>query len=112
MTEVRGKPAAGSPQRQTRTAPADRASLQLEGNILAALEKSYFKGRKLVGLKIREVEGNNVQGFLKISNAKGERQLVDFKATSTPHGGLAALEVDGRKIPILGISPSKRAHHI
>ena len=80
----------------------------LEGRIRETLEKSYLKGRKLVGLKIRQVEGDKVQGFLKTSGAKGDRHLVDFRATSTPQGGLSALEVDGRRIAIAASPAAKR----
>ena len=61
---------------------------------------AYLKGRKLVGIKIRQVEGGKVEGFLKIGVGKGERLLVDFKATTSPQGGITALEVGGTTVPL------------
>jgi hypothetical protein len=68
---------------------------------------TYLKGRRLVRVQIRHIEGNNIEGFLKIGSGRSERLLVDFKAALTPEGGLSALEVDGRKI-VLAVGASKR----
>jgi hypothetical protein len=75
--------------------------------IRAGLENS-LEGWKLVGVKIRRVEGKNVEGFLKIDGGKGERLLVDFKATATPEGGLSSVEVGGKKIPLASGQATKR----
>ena len=61
---------------------------------------TYLKGRKLVRVRIRHVEGSKIEGFLKIEGGKAERLLLDFKATSTLHSGLSSLEVGGKKIPL------------
>jgi hypothetical protein len=82
-----------------RAAAADGEAL-LESSILRALERSYLRRRKLVELKIRQVDGSSIDGFLKLGGGKNERHLVDFKATSTPQGGISELEVDGRKIAV------------
>jgi len=70
----------------------------------------YLNGRKLVRVKIRQVEGSKIEGFLKIEGRKGERLLVDFKAVSAPHDGLLSLEVGGKKVSFDAGQPAKRAH--
>ena len=86
----------------------DRA-VSLAKNIKGALA-NYLGGRKLVRVKIRQVEGSKIEGFLKIEGRKGERLLVDFKAVSAPHGGLSSLVVGGKKVSLeLGIE-ARRAH--
>lgn len=69
----------------------------------------YLNGRRLVKVKIRLIEGSKVDGFLKIDGGKGERLLVDFKATATPQGRLSSLQVGGRRISLVG-DAAKRAH--
>ncbi len=69
------------------------------GSVRSAV-RSYLKvGEEIVEVKISQSEGNKVYGFVKVRN-RGEHQysLFDFKATSTPQGGLSFLEVNGRKI--------------
>ena len=78
-------------------------------SIRAALE-DYLNGRKLVRVKIRQAEGRSVEGFLKIEGGKGERLLVDFKATETSQGGLSSLEVGGRKVSLAPDAAAKRTH--
>jgi len=68
----------------------------------------YLGGRKLVRVKIRQVEGSKIEGFLKIEGRKGERFLVDFKAVSAPHGGLTSLQVGGKKLSL--DEAAKRTH--
>lgn len=82
----------------------------------AALAKSmsrilqgYLNGRRLVTVKIRLVEGKSVDGFLKITGEKGERLLVDFKATATPQGQVSSLQVGARNIPLEAGASSKRS---
>jgi len=70
--------------------------------------EDYLEGRRLVNVKIRQVEGMNIEGFLKIAGGKGERLLVDFRATATPQGGLSSLEVGGRKIAVDDGGPTRR----
>jgi len=107
MTPMRPKLAAGSAQQRTRAA-TDDDGVVLETRIRGALEKGYLRGRKLVGLKIRRVEGKSVEGFLKIDAGKDEHLLVDFRATSTEQGGLSYLEVGGRKISVAGGAATTR----
>ena len=70
----------------------------------------YLNGRKLLSVKIRQAEGKNIEGFLKIEGGKGERLLVDFTATATAEGGLSSLEVGGRKISIAAGLAARRTH--
>ncbi len=70
--------------------------------------EDYLNGRKLLNVKIRQAEGRNIDGFLKIEGSKGERLLVDFTATTTAEDGLASLEVGGRRI---SIAPGARRTH-
>jgi len=79
----------------------------LRRTIRTALEHS-LQGWKLVGVKIRRVEGKSIEGFLKIDEGKGERLLVDFKATATPEGGLSSVEVGGKKISLTAGHVTKR----
>ncbi len=67
---------------------------------IRATVEGRLKGRKLVSLKIRQVEGKKVDGILKIEGVKGELQMVDFKASTGPHGSLSYLEVGGRRISL------------
>ncbi len=108
MESMRAKPAAADAQQRARATAAEDRGTALEGKIRLALEKNYLKGKKLVGLKIRQVDGNSVEGFLKISGVKGERRLVDFRVTSSSQGALTALEVDGRKISLAVSGAAKR----
>jgi hypothetical protein len=62
---------------------------------------NYLKGRRLAQVQIRNVEGSKVEGFLWILGGEADRRLVDFKATSTPQGGLSSLEVGGKKISLI-----------
>jgi RNase P/RNase MRP subunit POP5 len=63
---------------------------------------------KLVGVKIRRVEGENIEGFLKIDEGKGERLMVDFKATATQDGALSSVEVGGKKIALASVHGARR----
>jgi hypothetical protein len=90
----------------TRAVTVDGQDAALTRSIRGVLE-SYLDGRKLVRVKVRQVEGKNVEGFLKIYGGKGERLLVDFRATSTPLGGLSSLEVGGKKIA-LALGPAAK----
>jgi hypothetical protein len=80
----------------------------LTRSIKAALG-TYLKGRKLVRVRVRQVEGSKSEGFLKIEGGKAERLLLDFKATSTSEGGLSSLEVGGKKIPLVAGAGKQRA---
>jgi len=70
----------------------------------------YLGGRKLLKVKIRQVEGRSVDGFLKIEGGRGERLLVDFNATTTKEGELSSLEVGGRKISLDAGPAARRTH--
>lgn len=85
---------------------AEDHDVALAKSVRVALE-GYLKGRKLVEVKTRQVEGRSVDGFLKIEGEKGERLLLDFKATTTRDGALSSLEVGGRKIS-LAVGPAAR----
>jgi hypothetical protein len=101
-------PEGGMQQHGPGAASQDRAAVFAKG-IKGALE-NYLKGRRLVRVQIRHVEGSKTEGFLKIEGGKAERLLVDFKATSTPQGGLSSLEVGGKKISLAVVgAPTKRA---
>jgi len=88
---------------------AEDHNVALAKSIRAALE-GYLKGRKLVEVKIRQVEGRSVDGFVKIEPEKGERLLVDFKASTTLEGALLSLEVGGRKISLDAALNTRRTH--
>lgn len=78
-------------------------SVEFEATLARSISRvlgDYLRGRRLVKVKIRLVEGNRIDGFLKIAGVKGERLLVDFEATAPPQGGLTSLKVDGRKVPL------------
>jgi len=101
--------------RAERTQPSAGAVAAQDHNV--ALAKSirgaldgYLKGRKLIEVKIRQVEGRSVDGFLKIEGGIGERLLVDFNATTTQEGELSSLEVGGRRIS-LDAGPGERRTH-
>lgn len=96
----------GSAQQRNQACPTDDAAAVLAKNIRGALE-NYLKGRRLVRVQIRHVEGSKTEGFLKIEGGRGERLLVDFRATSAPQGGLSALWVGGNKISLLAGAPTK-----
>lgn len=81
----------------------------LSRSIRDALEKNFLNGRRLVLVKIRHVEGSDMEGFLKIDGIHGEHLLVDFKATSTPKGRLASLEVGGERVSV-AVPVAKRWH--
>ena len=107
MATVAPKLHAQRTQPRARTGTPDDNEAALMRIIRAGLENS-LEGWKLVGVKIRRVEGKNVEGFLKIDGGKGERLLVDFKATATPEGGLSSVEVGGKKIPLASGQATKR----
>jgi hypothetical protein len=86
----------------------DRDALLIR-SIKAALG-TYLKGRKLVRVRVRQVEGSKAEGFLKIEGGKAERLLLDFKATSTSDGELSSLEVGGKKIVLASGAAIKRTH--
>jgi len=92
----------------TGTVAAEDRDAAITKGIRTALE-DYLSGRRLVMVKIRQAEGRNIEGFLKIEGGSGERSLVDFKATSSPEGALSALEVGGRKISFVPGPASRRA---
>ena len=109
MPGMRAKQASGRRQPNAQGAIADDRDAMVSRSIQAALEKNYLKGRRLVRVKIRQVEGNSIEGFLKIEGTEGERLLVDFRATSTLVGNLSSLEVGGQKVPgVSGPRPNKR----
>jgi hypothetical protein len=73
-----------------------------EASIARSIRRSleeYLGGRKLVEVKVRQVEGSSVDGFLKIEGRRGERLLVDFTAT-THEGALSSLQVGGKRISV------------
>ena len=88
---------------------ANDYSATLVGDIRRALS-SYFGGDlKVLKVKIRRVEEDRIDGFLKVRSAeKHENFLPDFQATSTSQGTLSSLEVDGKKIDI----PSSRSKRV
>ena len=71
---------------------------------------NYLKGRTLAQVQIRNVEGRKVEGFLRILGGEAERLLVDFKATSTPQGGISSLEVGGKKISLVVRATTRLKH--
>jgi hypothetical protein len=90
---------AGGTQPQGPAASRAGPDALLTKSLKGALE-NYLAGRKLVRVQIRHVDGSRTEGFLKIEGGKGERLLVDFKATTTPQGRLSFLEVGGKKISL------------
>ena len=107
MTSMAPKLRAERTQPGTGTIAAEGHDAALTKDIRTALE-DYLSGRKLVMVKIRQAEGRSIEGFLKIEGGRGERSLVDFKATSTPEGALSSLEVGGRKISFIPGPASRR----
>ncbi len=107
MVTMKPKLRAEGAQPRTGAVTADDHEAAIARSIRVALE-DYLDGRKLVVVKIRQVEGKNIEGFLKIDGGKGERLLVDFKATATPQGGLSSLEVGGRRIAVDDSATTKR----
>ncbi len=81
--------------------PTNEYCATLVGNIRRVLT-SYFGGeRKVLQVKIRRVEKDRVDGFLKVrSTEKHENFLFDFQATSTSRGEVSSLEVDGKKVAV------------
>jgi hypothetical protein len=69
----------------------------------------YLSGRRLVKVKIRQIEGRSVEGFLKIDGGRAERVLVDFTATTTREGALSSLEVGGKKVSLVSNPNEKHA---
>jgi hypothetical protein len=94
-------------QPRTGTVTPEDSEVSIARTIRGALE-GYLGGRRLVKIKIRQVEGRNVHGFLKIEGGRGERLLVDFKAVTTQEGSLSSLEVGGRKISLDLSTAAKR----
>lgn len=90
-------------------APTQDGAASLSKSIKGALA-TYLSGRKLVRVKIRQIEGSKIEGFLKIEGRKGERLLVDFKAVNAPHGGLSSLTVGGKKVSLELRPEPKRTH--
>ena len=88
-------------------APEDNEA-SLARSIRGSLE-GYLGGRRLIKVKIRQVEGSSVEGFLKIEGGRGERLLVDFEAT-THDGALSSLHVGGRKVSLV-VGPAERRTH-
>jgi hypothetical protein len=108
MSRMPGGPSERGSQRRTLGSSPDAHQVVLARGIREALE-SYLKGRRLVRMQVRRVEGDDIEGFLKVVGDKGENLLVDFRATSTPQGGLLSLEVGGMKI-VVDAATSRRAH--
>ena len=102
---MRDDPATGSEQ-QTGAATNDHVAL-LSRTIQVALQ-DYLHGRRLAQVKVRQIEGDKIEGFLKIEGNKGESLLVDFRVTSTPKGRLSSLEVDGQKVAVHAGAMTKR----
>ena len=107
MTTMAPKLRAERTQPGTGTLAAGDHDAALRKGIRTALEE-YLSGRKLVMIKVRQAEGRSIEGFLKIEGVRGERSLVDFKATSTPEGALSSLEVGGRKVSFVPGPASRR----
>ncbi len=109
MTSMAPKLRAERTQPGTGTvAPGDHEA-QIARRIRGALD-DYLGDRKLVRVKIRQLEGRSVDGFLKIEGRTGERLLVDFNAITTQQGQLSSLEVGGRRIS-LDAGPGERRTH-
>ena len=106
MTAVVAKLSVGRVPPRTAAATPDDHEAALVRSVRLALD-DYLVGRKLVAVKIRQLEGKNIYGFLKIEG-RGERRLVDFKATATPQGGLLSLQVGGKWISPVTDSATKR----
>jgi hypothetical protein len=68
---------------------------------------SSLKGKRIVSVKIRQLEGNNVEGILKLKTEKGELQMVDFKAVAQEQDSLSSLELGGRRISISHIPETR-----
>ena len=100
MTSMAPKLRAERTQPGTGTVAPEDNEAQIARRIRGALD-DYLGDRKLVKVKIRQVEGRSVDGFLKIEGRSGERLLVDFGATTTQEGALSSLEVGGRKISLV-----------
>jgi hypothetical protein len=109
MTSMVTKLRAERTQPGTGAVAGEDHEASLTRSLRVALE-DYLNGRKLVRVKIRQAEGRSVEGFLKIEGGKGERLLLDFKATEIPHGGLSSLEVGGKKVSIASDAPVRRTH--
>ena len=99
-------PARDTQQPSPPASPEDQANVLGKG-IRGALE-GFLNGRRLAKVQIRHVEGSKTEGFLKIEGGRGDRLLVDFRATSTPQGELSALWVGGNKISLIAGAPTKR----
>jgi hypothetical protein len=109
MTSMAPKLRAERTQPGRRTVAPEDNEAQVARRIRGALD-DYLGDRKLVKVKIRQLDGRSVDGFLKIEGRKGERLLVDFKAITTQQGELSSLEVAGRRIS-LDAGPSARRTH-
>ena len=94
-------------QPSTQTVTSDDKHAALRKTIRASLVNN-LDGWKLVGVRIRQVEGKTIEGFLKVDDGKGERLLLDFKASLTPEGGLSSVEVGGKKISLAPGQATKR----
>ncbi len=81
--------------------PVNNHSATLAGNIRRALTSHFGGEQKVLQVKIRRVEKDRVDGFLRVrSTEKHESFLLDFQATSTSQGEVSSLEVDGKKAAI------------
>jgi hypothetical protein len=100
-------PSAGAHQDVPTASSDDRATVLARG-IKVALEE-YLKGKRLLRVQVRHVHGGKTEGFLKIEGSNSERLLVDFRATSTPKGEIASLEIGGRKIPLAASATTRKA---
>ncbi|MDA4115657.1 MAG: hypothetical protein OK442_03775 [Thaumarchaeota archaeon] len=106
MTSMAPKLRAQRSQPRTGTVAREDSHASLERAIKGALT-GYLSGRRLSKVKIRQIEGRSVDGFLKIEGGSAERALVDFTATTTRYGALASLEVGGKKIPLV-MNPNEK----
>ena len=69
---------------------------------------SYLEGKRPVAVRIRQVKGSTVTGFVKMEE-KGELHLVDFEATMSPKHELLSLKVGGRRFIGSRTRETKRA---
>ncbi|HUI01401.1 MAG TPA: hypothetical protein VLX56_07210 [Nitrososphaerales archaeon] len=69
----------------------------------------YLRGRRLVRVQVRRVEGRTVEGFLKIQGPNGERSLEDFSATMDQDGALSLLVVGGKRVGVARRSSARRS---
>jgi len=108
MTSMAPKLRAERSQPRTGTVATEDGQASIARAIKGALT-GYLSGRRLIKVKIRQIDGRSVDGFLKIEGGGAERVLLDFTATTSPEGALSSLEVGGKKIPLVLNPNEKRA---